>query len=99
MPETFAGTEKQHEIMNLVFAAADGGRDIEFHELKGLLSYGSDVTKQALQFSIRYLEQHGMVARKYGHRRKLFLAPTMLAYQVLRSNSGVAMDLDPVPPP
>jgi hypothetical protein len=97
MLETFAGTDKQNEIMGKVLAAADAGTDIEFWELKNALSYGSDVTKQALQCSIRYLARHGLVARKYGHRRKLFLAPTMLAYQVFRSNSGVAMDLDPVP--
>lgn len=98
MPETFTGTDKQHEIMGLVFAAADGGRDIEFWELKDSLSYGAGITKQALQFSIRYLEQHGMVARKYGPRRKLFIAPTLLSYQMLRSNSGLSMDSDPVPP-
>lgn len=97
MPETFAGTDKQHEIMGLVFAAADGGRDIEFWELKGLLSYGDGITKQALQYSLRYLDRHGLIARKYGHRRKLTIAPTLLAYQVLRSNSGTSMDLDPVP--
>lgn len=97
MAETFAGTDKQHEIMNLVFAAADGGRDIGFHELKGCLSYGAGITDQALQYSLRYLDWHGLIARKYGARRKLTIAPTLLAYQMLRSNSGTAMDLDPVP--
>ena len=97
MAETFAGTDKQREIMSLVFAAADGGRDIEFWELKGALSYGPDVSKQAIQFSLRYLEQHGLIARKYGVGRKLFIAPTMRAFQMLRTNAGPAMDLDPVP--
>lgn len=99
MPETYAHTDKQREIMDLVFAAADAGRDIEFWEMKGALSYGPSVTKQAIQSSIRYLELHGLVARKHGPRRKVYIAPTMKAYQTLRSNSGIEIDLDPVPSP
>ncbi|MCP1540072.1 hypothetical protein [Methylorubrum extorquens] len=89
MPETFAGTDKQHEIMGLVLAAADAGSDIAFHDLKASLSYGPAVTPQALQFSIRYLEQHGFLSRKYGEKRKLYIAPTLKAYREFRPGSSV----------
>lgn len=94
----FAGTAKQQEIVNQVLDAMDAGVEIEFHALRGKLSYGMSVTKQALQSSIRYLEEHGFISRKYGHARKLYLLPTMLAYQVFRPAPSTMLDPeDPEP--
>lgn len=84
MSKRFAATPKQQEIVTLVLQAADRGEDAEFHELRAALSYGPDVSPQALQFSIRYLEQHGFLSRKYGEKRKCLISPTLLAYQVFR---------------
>jgi DNA-binding HxlR family transcriptional regulator len=85
----FAATVKQTEIVTKVLEAADRGSDIEFHDLRAALSYGPGVTKQALQYSIRYLEEHGFVSRKYGEKRKCFIAPTLLAYQVFRPTPSI----------
>lgn len=87
MTKRFNNTPKQQEIVELVLKAADRGGDLEFHDLHATLSYGPSVSKQAVQYSIRYLEQHGFIARKYGHKRECLISPTLLAYQVFRPTS------------
>lgn len=81
--KAFAQTEKQTEIMNLVLDAAQAGSFISVVDLREKLSYGSSVTVQAIQFSLRYLEQHGMIERIYPKGR-LFLKPTILGWQIFR---------------
>lgn len=85
MSGSFAGTPKQLEIMDIVLKTADQGRYVEFHELRSRLSYGAEVTKQAIQCSIRFLEKHGYLSREYDKSRKLYLKPTLLSYQILRT--------------
>lgn len=89
MTGAIACTPKQHEIMDLVLRAADAGELLDIAELKERLSYGPDVTKQALQCSIRFLEKHGMLARDYERRRgarRMVLQPTGLAYSTFRGS-------------
>ncbi|AMB48276.1 hypothetical protein [Methylobacterium sp. AMS5] len=95
MSKRFAATAKQREIMDLVLGSADAGRDLSFVDLHADLSY--EATPQALQYSIRYLEQHGLLVRKYGAGRRLSLAPTLLAYQLIRPTAGEPVLEDPSP--
>ena len=99
MSAEFRQTDKQTEIMGLVLAAADAGDAIEFRALKAGLSYGSEISNQALQCSVRFLERHGMVARSYRAARRCFVAPTLLAYQTFRPGSLGKIRVDPDPKP
>jgi hypothetical protein len=90
--ENFSGTEKQYEILTKVLAAADLGAPISLIDLWRSLSWGATVTKQAVLCSIRILEHHGMVERRYGrklqrqHRQGMpqYVLPTLKCYQLLR---------------
>jgi hypothetical protein len=81
----FAQNDKQTEIMKLVMdTARDTGDFIELHELKGKLSYGPDVSKQAILCSLKFLEKHGLIAREH-RKRKLYIKPTLEAFKVFVS--------------
>jgi hypothetical protein len=80
-------TDKQHEIMTLVLKSAEEGAFLDIDGLKDRLSYGSSVTKQALQCSIRFLEGHGVLVRDYETRRgrrRMVLRPTPAGYTAYR---------------
>lgn len=86
MERDFAQTAKQIEIMDHVFSAVTDGF-IDLQQLRDRLSYGREVSKQALQCSIRVLEGHGLLTREYEvrqKRRRMVLRPTMKAYDELR---------------
>ena len=81
----FAQSDKQEEILRLVLDTAEQTGDfIELHELKGKLSYGPDVSKQAILCSLKFLEGHGLIAREH-RKRKLYIKPTLETYRRMRS--------------
>ncbi|SER26290.1 hypothetical protein SAMN05216548_11418 [Faunimonas pinastri] len=81
----FNRTPKQEEIMTLVLTAAHAGEHLSLAELKEKLSYGAEVTKQAVQCSIRFLVKWNMVEKEY-RSGKLFIKPTLLAYKHFRKD-------------
>jgi hypothetical protein len=90
-------TDKQIEIMKLVLRAADSGFFLDIGELQVTLSYGKDVTKQALQCSIRFLERHRMLARDYEvrrGRRRMILKPTPSAYLTYRGSATLSEEAE-----
>jgi predicted transcriptional regulator len=66
----------------------------EFPDMNELLeAVPYECSKQALQFSIRYLEKHGMLERRdtelrRGRKRRV-VAPTPHCYAVMRPGSGM----------
>ena len=93
-------TEKQHEIMTLVLKSTDAGSFLDIGELQAALSYGSEVTKQALQCSIRFLEGHRMLVRGYEvrrGRRRMILKPTPAAYVAFRNSHSGSEGVEPHP--
>lgn len=89
--QTFYLTGKQQVILDLVMNHTEQGEFPDMDQLHEALPY--DCTKQALQFSIRYLEQHGMVERRPREKRRgrsrRIIAPTPQCYAVMRPGSGV----------
>ncbi|KAA5604421.1 hypothetical protein F1188_16310 [Roseospira marina] len=80
-------TPKQREIMKCVLEATDAGEVLTIRGLKEKMSYGPDVTLQAIQSSIRYLEQHGVLVRSYEKifsRRQVIVKPTLSGYRIFR---------------
>ena len=81
-------TDKQAEIMRLAVKGSTSGDFISLKELHYRLSYGHEVSEQAIQASIRYMEQKGLVTRKYEMRfnysaqwiRTLVIVPTEKGY-------------------
>lgn len=76
-------TEHQKEIMGLVIKAANNGRFLTQDEIYPMLSYASEVTFGAVRFSIRLLEEQGLLMRvKTGRKREL--VPTERGYDWFR---------------
>lgn len=82
----FAHTAKQHELMELILKAADSGAFITVKELHAKVSYGKDCKKQAILCSLRLLEKHGFIAKKYRGPKSAEIVPTAQAYTVFRAN-------------
>lgn len=83
-------TAKQKEIMFHILAAADRGYAISMPQLRAELSYGADVTKQAVLCSLRQLEGAGMIVKEYGRGNKpMKIKPTALAYAVFKGYPGM----------
>lgn len=78
-------TEHQREIMGLVIKAANQGRFLTQKELYPMLSYASEVTFGAVRFSIRLLEERGLLLRvKAATGRDKELVPTDRGYDWFR---------------
>lgn len=75
----FQQSRKQREIMRLLIDATAKGEELTMSQLKERLSYGKDVSRQAVQCSIRYLEGHGMLVKKNRGRTSTLLMPTAAA--------------------
>lgn len=58
-------SKKQKEIMSLVLKAAGEGKYLRREELQSQLSYGADVSHQAVECSIRYLVEREFLVRHY----------------------------------
>ncbi len=92
--QTFNGTEKQYTILRYVLAAADKGQPLPLVDLWQTLPWGPTVSKQAILNSIRTLEHHGYVERRYGKDlnpkhtsgKKQYLLPTPACYKLLRKS-------------
>lgn len=94
---TFYLTAKQQEIMDAVLRLTGRGEFPDMDELLDAVSY--KCSKQAMQFSVRYLARHGLLEKKEPElrrgRRRAVIAPTKLAYDLLRVDYGSAdMELD-----
>jgi hypothetical protein len=85
-------TKKQRTIMKMVCAGnVDSSGNLEcWLDLDQLIEKcGKDNTKQAMQFSVRYLENKGMLTKAYEVRRaarRMVLAPTGLAFEVMNGS-------------
>lgn len=85
--QDFDPTDKQREILGLVFKAMDAGTILSFIDLMGMLSYGP-ISKQAMSCSLKFLRHHGAVELVYGdfhqpykHGLRCYVKPTPAAYQ------------------
>ena len=77
-------TEHQREIMGLVIKAANDGVFIKQSELQAMLSYGTEVTYGAIRFSLRLLEEKGMLERVKIAGNNRNLVPTLRGYDWFR---------------
>lgn len=89
--DDFDPTDKQREILRIVFLFMDSGRVISFEDLKASLSYGRRVSKQAISCSLKFLQKRGAVELVYGAAHgpyqsgmKVFIKPTPEAYRRFR---------------
>lgn len=88
----FTKSEKQMEVMELIFAAADRGEFLTIRELKARLSYGPGVSYPAIVCTVKILRnEHGLIESVYGedhgeYRQGTisYLKPTVKAYRTLR---------------
>jgi hypothetical protein len=83
----FTLTEKQKQITNLVITGNPDGSFCDLDEIRERLSYTP--SKEALQFSIRYLVRKGVIEKRplesrRGQKRRV-IAPSPLAYRLLRA--------------
>lgn len=85
MSEGFQDSPKQREIMRLILEAADRGAFITLRDLHASLTYGPEVSVQAIQCSARFLERHGMLERARQGRERIY-KPTMKAYTRYRGS-------------
>ena len=80
----FQGTDKQREIMEILFKAADEGRKITPTDLWLELSYGHTCTRAAVLCSLNFLEKKwNLVQKSKRHGNLVYLTPTLKAYQEL----------------
>jgi hypothetical protein len=87
-------TDKQIAVMDEVFKGDETGAFIDIETLMKRL--GHTASKQAMQCSIRFLESHGLVTRSYELRRcrrRMVIAPTMEAFNLLRGKPAGAEEL------
>lgn len=97
-------TIKQTQIMTVVLAGNDNEEGVtiswcDMQELIERLPY--TVTRDALQFSLRYLEKKGLLDRKHSaelrrHRRRTLYVPTNLAFDMFRGSSAKEKRFDSV---
>jgi Fe2+ or Zn2+ uptake regulation protein len=84
MSDEFRHTEKQTEIMTIVLNSASAGAFCTLQELRDKLSYGKDVSKQAVLCSLKFLAKHGMLERRHRGPKSMELIPTQQGYKVFR---------------
>lgn len=84
MSRKFAKTEKQAEILDIILKRVDNGLECTINDIAESLSYSC--SKQALLFSLRILEEHGMIVKERGINNwvPMRLKPTMKAYETIR---------------
>lgn len=82
----FRKTPKQHELMEAVLSAADRGEFLTIIGLKDAVSYGPEVTYQAILCSVGFLKKAGMIVLERSGRFKI-IKPTAEAYANFRSAS------------
>lgn len=75
-------TKKQKEIVLHVLDAADEGRDLPFPELKKKLSYTA--VNASINQSVENLHDAGVIVKKKLPNKRIVLAPTKTAYDLLR---------------
>lgn len=89
--DDFDPTDKQSEILRLVFSEYDAGRTPSFEEIKQGLSYGPGISKQAMSCSLKILERWGAVELVYGDSHgaykpglRCYVRPTPVSYRRFR---------------
>lgn len=80
-------TEKQMQIMSVVVKGNEDGSFIDLDQLLERIPY--ETTKESMQFSIRALVKNQLISKKDRESRRgrsrVILAPTELAYFVMRA--------------
>lgn len=79
----FRNTLKQRELIDLVLKGADAGAFIGLKDLYQTVSYAGEVSKQAIQGSMKNLVAHGYVER-FTVGKRTFFKPTMRSYSRFR---------------
>lgn len=94
-PTDFNKTEKQMEVMDIVFKAASRGEFLSPKDIHSRLSYGKNCVYNSVISTLRYLRIHGMLVSVYGDHHgpykqgyMSYLKPTPKAYAVLHPEKG-----------
>ena len=88
----FDPTEKQAEILRVIFAYFDAGKAPTYQQIKDSLSYGPAVSMNAIRCSLRILAREGAIVLVYGddhlpehvYGMKGYAKPTPAAYRRFR---------------
>jgi predicted transcriptional regulator len=82
--DSFQGSPKQREIMEILFKAHAEDRKITVTDLWLELSYGHSCGRTAVMCSVNYLEKKwGLIRKSKRHGNFIYLTPTIKAYQQL----------------
>lgn len=82
--DSFQGSPKQREIMEILFKAHAEDRKITVTDLWLALSYGHECSRTAVMCSVKYLaDKWGLVHKSERHGNFIYLTPTVKAYQQL----------------
>ena len=88
-------TDRQMEIMRYVIDTGTArGSWLDIDELMQLLAEVN--SKQSVQCSIRYLEQHGLLKREYAYRRarrRMILVPTAAGFAGYRPAATIPLSV------
>ena len=88
-------TDRQMEIMRYVIdTGTSRGSWLDIDELMQLLAEVN--SKQSVQCSIRYLEQHGLLKREYAYRRarrRMILVPTAAGFAGYRPAATIPLSV------
>jgi hypothetical protein len=93
-------TDRQMEIMGYIIDTGTArGSWLDIDELMQLLAKVN--SKQSVQCSIRYLEQHGLLKREYAYRRarrRMILVPTAAGFAGYRPAATIPLSVPGVGP-
>ena len=88
-------TDRQMEIMRYIIdTGTSRGSWLDIDELMQLLAEVN--SKQSVQCSIRYLEQHGLLKREYAYRRarrRMILVPTAAGFAGYRPAATIPLSV------
>ena len=88
-------TDRQMEIMGYIIdTGTSRGSWLDIDELMQLLAKVN--SKQSVQCSIRYLEQHGLLKREYAYRRarrRMILVPTAAGFAGYRPAATIPLSV------
>ena len=88
-------TDRQMEIMGYIIdTGTSRGSWLDIDELMQLLARVN--SKQSVQCSIRYLEQHGLLKREYAYRRarrRMILVPTAAGFAGYRPAATIPLSV------
>src|ERR1700741_1112732 len=88
-------TDRQMEIMGYIIDTGTArGSWLDIDELMQLLAEVN--SKQSVQCSIRYLEQHGLLKREYAYRRarrRMILVPTAAGFAGYRPAATIPLSV------